>query len=74
MDNNNIEQTRHLKFDLGTTLSHKLKSLAAVKNAMTAAIMCQLNEDTITKESEDFEVYQSLYLEAKFMEQQLQKI
>lgn len=63
-----------LTFKLGHSISERLKTLANIKNAMTSAIMQQVNDDTVSSDNEEFRIYQTLYLEAKSLEYELSQI
>ena len=63
-----------LNFNLGSTFTERKNTAKQIKDAMAAAILWQVENGTVSKDDENFQVYEQLYLEAKHIEMVLDKM
>lgn len=69
-----LPQTEQLIINLGRTISERQKTIAAIKDAMTDAIMQSVELGIEAVDNENFETYTLLYREANFIQHQLNKL
>lgn len=72
---NLLQAPATLTFNLGQTLAERKQAVKQIKDAMAAAILWQVElNGSAEKNNEDYQVYESLYLEAKNIERILEKV